>query len=44
MQKYIECERKSKVIWGGKHRKITWSVEQENLPGEKVFMCDPDIE
>ena len=29
MQKYIQCERKNKVIWGGKHRKITWSVGQE---------------
>lgn len=44
MQKYIQWERKTKVIRGGKHRKITWSAGQESLPGEMVFMCGSDSE
>lgn len=44
MQKYIQCERKNKVIRGGKHRKITSSVGQESLPGEMVFMFGSDSE
>lgn len=42
MQKYIQWERKNKVIRGGKHRKITWSVGQEVFL-EKWCLCVAQI-